>query len=211
MRLIFFCLFFCAGIASVAQDADWNDYRRKNESFSHIYDKTIRADLASFTIGGIEESLGQSPLKKLPVVQFGKDFITFDSNHVRVTIRSAAFNPIKHKMGYEAKHLVKIDNKPFYGDYGRIPPTLISAVTVTYDKDTVVFPPNAFSDLYNPGFTYTDASGNISSQDAVYLSADKRNLYIYMLNRDDSGSYEVTWIIQDKKYLRRILDYGFSK
>jgi hypothetical protein len=36
-------------------------------------------------------------------------------------------------------------------------------------------------------------------------------MYVYMLNRDDTGSYEITWVIQDRKYLRRVLDYGFSK
>jgi hypothetical protein len=211
MRITLVVFFLSFSAASLAQDADWNDYRRKNESFSRIYDKSIRADLASFTIGGIEESLGQTPLKRLPVAQFGRDYITFDSNRIHITIRSSPFVPSKHKLSYEAKHLVKIDNKPYYGNYGMVPTTMIASVLVILDKDTVSFPSGAFADLYHPGFTYNDAAGNISSQDAVYISADKRTLYVYMLNRDDSGSYEITWVIQDKKYLRRVLDYGFSK
>jgi hypothetical protein len=30
-----------------------------------------------------------------------------------------------------------------------------------------------------------------------------------MLNSSGKGGYEVTWIIEDKKYLRRVIDYGF--
>ena len=211
MRGVLTVLFFCYGFLCLAQDQDWNDYRRKTESFSRIYDKSIRADLATFTIGGIEESLAQPPLKRLPAVQYGSDFIVFDSANIRVTIRSAVFLPTRHKLAFEAKHLVKIDGKPFYGNYGMMPNTGIGSVTLLFGKDTVQVPTTAFADLFNPGFTYRDASGNISSQDAVYLSSDKRTVYVYMLNKDETGSYEVTWIIQDKKFLRRVLDWGFSK
>jgi hypothetical protein len=31
-----------------------------------------------------------------------------------------------------------------------------------------------------------------------------------MLNKDEYGSYEVTWVIQDNKYLRRVIDFGFT-
>ena len=30
-----------------------------------------------------------------------------------------------------------------------------------------------------------------------------------MLNSDGKNGYEVTWVLQDKKYLRRVIDYGF--
>ena len=203
-------LVFCT-LRSLAQDADFNDYRKKTESFSRIYDKGIRSDLASFTIGGIQESLGQTPLKRIPAVQYGPDFINYDSGDIKITIRTGIFNAGKHKLYYEAKHLVKIDNKPYYGNYGKVPGTNIAGILVLAGKDTVQIPASAYGDLYNPGLTYRDASGNVSSQDAVYLSNDKRNIYIYMLNRDDTGSYEVTWIIQDKKYLKRVIDYGFSQ
>jgi hypothetical protein len=210
MRIILYLFFFASTLDGFSQDADYNDYRRKTESYARIYDKALRSDLASFTIGGIEESLGKTPLSKLPVTAFGSNYIAFDSNHIQVTIRAIPFVIGKHKLQYEGKHLVRIDNRPYYGDYGKLPTTTISAVKVIFDRDTVTLPTSAFQDLFNPGFTYKDASGSLMSQDAVYLSADKHNLYIYMLNKDDSGSYEVTWIFQDKIYVRRILDWGFT-
>ncbi len=49
------------------------------------------------------------------------------------------------------------------------------------------------------------------SHNSVLVSADGRKIYIYMLKRESGGSYEVTWVIQDKKYLRRVVDFGFLK
>jgi hypothetical protein len=51
----------------------------------------------------------------------------------------------------------------------------------------------------------------VKSYNKVFVSPDKKKVYIYMLNRDNLGSYEVTWVIQDKKYLRRVVDFGFLK
>jgi len=56
-------------------------------------------------------------------------------------------------------------------------------------------------------FTYSDQETE-RTRDAVYKSKDGRKIYLYLFSKDDTGSYEVTWIIQDKKYLRRVLDYG---
>jgi hypothetical protein len=198
-------------MACLAQDPEYNDYRKKNENFSRVYDKVIRSDLASFTIGGIEESLGKTPLKRLPVKKYDDSYISYDSNDIQVIIQGGKFNPSKHKLFYEGKHLVKIDNKPYYGNYSKMPRNTIEKLTVIFGKDTVAIPANATADLYNPNFTFFNSSGELASQDAVYISPDKSRLYIYMLNKDDAGSYEVTWVIQDKKYLRRVLDFGFSK
>ncbi len=211
MRIVIGLILVCSGISCIAQDAEFTDYRKKTENFSRIVDKDIRSDLASFTIGGIEESLGKSPLKKLPVKKYGENYITYDSNDIQVTIKAGIFDPSKHKLAVENKYLVKIDNKPYLGNHGKVPKTTIEALTIVIGPDTIPIPASAISNLFNPNFTFRDASGIIRSQDGVYLSKDKRKIYIYMLNKDDSGSYEITWIVQDKKYLRRVVDFGFSK
>jgi hypothetical protein len=212
LRIILFFSFTGLCIAGFTQGEDYNDYRRKSESFARVYDKDIRSDLASFAIGGIEESLGKSPLKKMPVIGFANDSICFEANDMRITIRGGVFDPSRHKLIFESKHLVKIDNKPYFGNYGKVPTTRIVQLTIiTNGKDTVPVPANAIQDLYNPSFVFRDASGGLRSQSAVYFSPDNRRIYIYMLNKDDTGSYEVTWILQDKQFLRRIVDFGFSK
>ncbi len=110
----------------------------------------------------------------------------------------------------QEKHLLRIDNHPYYGGkIGDVPKTTIEAVTVVVDKDTVPIPPAAFSDLYDPKFSFSE-SGSTRTRNALYLSADKftHTFYIYMLNIENGGS-EFTWVIRDKQYLRRIVDFGF--
>jgi hypothetical protein len=76
------------------------------------------------------------------------------------------------------------------------------------NNDTVFIPPAAYSDLYNLNLTYLD-KGVERTTDAVYKSKDGNTIYLYLFSKDKTGSYEVTWIFQNRKYLRRVLDYGF--
>lgn len=195
----------------LAQNDDFPDYRSKKDLFTRITEKDIRRDVASFSMGGIDESIGKLPLKSLPVTAHGSNFITFESDNIQVNITSGKFDPSKHKLGYyDNKYLVKIDNKAYFGDYGKVPKTTIESVTIIVARDTIVLPPVAYSDLYNPIFTYTEG-GVQKSHNNVYLSADGHKIYVYMLKQEQGGSYEVTWVIQDKKYLKRVVDFGFLK
>jgi hypothetical protein len=150
---------------------------------------------------------------RIPVTNYGNNFITFEKDNIKVEIKSSPFFPTQHRMDYAeegSKYLVKIDKKAYYGGYGSVPKTEIASITVIMDKDTVAIPATAYFDLYNPSLTYSEG-GNQKSYNGVYLSPDKRKMYIYMLSRDNTGNYEVTWIIQDKQYLRRVVDFGFLK
>lgn len=211
MRIFLFAFFLQSTICSFAQNEDYPDYRSKKDFFSRITDKDIRNDLASFTIGGIDESIGKLPLKSLPITGFANDFITFAGSNIQVKITAAPFDKSKHKLGfYEEKYLVKIDNKPYFGNYGKVPKTMIQNITVVIDRDTIAIPPAAYMDLYNPIFSFSD-HGVQKTQDKVYLSNDGHKVYVYLLKQEVGGSYEVTWIFQDKKYIRRVVDFGFLK
>jgi hypothetical protein len=213
MRWILCLLFAAVSIAGKAQDDDMPDYRSKKDSYTKMAEKDVKNDLATFTMTGIDESVGKTPLVRIPVTDYGNNFVRFEGNNIKVEIKSSPFFPTQHKLDYadeKNKYLVKIDKKAYYGNYGITPATQIGSINVIVDKDTVGIPPTAYFDLYNPQFTYSEGS-NQRSFDGVFLSPDKRNIYIYMLNRDTNGGYEVTWVIQDKKYLRRVVDYGFLK
>ncbi len=200
-------------IGALAQDEPMPDIRNKRESFIKYPKGEIRDDLATFTIGGIDERIGKKPLERLPATDFNMHSITFEGNNAKVIISSGAFDAGKHKLFYYygKKYLVKIDGKPFYGDYGTIPTTAITSVTVIVNKkDTVAIPPAAYADLYHPDFTYSDG-GTIKTHNAVYLSADKKKMYIYMVNSEAIGKYEVTWILQDNKYVGRVVDSGIMR
>jgi hypothetical protein len=187
---------------------DYQDTRRKNESFIKLPKAEIRADLASFTLSGLDEAVGKEEITKVPFTTFSSDSMNFEGGDIKVTIRLSPFNPAKHKLDYDEKYLIRIDRKAYYGNYGNVPKTYISSVRMIIDKDTVTIPAAAYADIYNVNLTYTN-KGSLKSRNGVYKSKDGHRIYIYLFCKDDTGSYEVTWVIQDKNYLRRVLDYGF--
>ena len=214
MKFALSLFFLSLTLCSLAQDDEsLPDIRNKRENFVKYPKGPIRDDLATFTLGGVDERIGKSPLQKLPATDYTSNSITWEGGNIKVIITSNRFESSKHKLFYyhDNKHLVKIDNKPYYGDYGKVPNNGIASVAVIVDKDTIPFPPTAISDLYHPEFTYHDGSGTIRTRNGVYLSADKKNIYVYMLNAEAVGNYEVTWIFQDKKYVGRVVDTGLLK
>jgi len=205
-----FTFLFLANLFSTyckAQD-DLPDARRKTESFARFHIPQMRADLATFTLSGIGESVGLTPLKKITYSSLGDDSIVFDKDGIKAKVKIAPFDPSKHKLSFDEKYLVRIDRKPYYGNYLKTPKTRISEVSMIIDRDTVAIPPAAYDDLFNLNFTYLD-KGVERTTDAVYISKDRQIVYLYLFCKDNTGSYEVTWIFQNRKYLRRVLDYGF--
>lgn len=193
---------------SKAQDLDFQDTRRKTESFARLQPKEVRADVATFALAGISESVGALPLQKIPYTSFGPDSMTFEGDGVKATIKIARFDASQHKLSYDDKYLVRIDKRTYYGGYGTIPKTSIADITMMIGKDTIVIPGIAYSDLHNVNLAYND-KGVQRTTNAVYKSKDGSRIYLYLFSKDNKGSYEVTWIIQNKKYWRRALDYGF--
>lgn len=210
MRTLFILLFTAFTFSAFAQD-DIPDYRTKRDNFKKLLDKDIRNDLARFTLGGLDESLGKEPLKDMPVKSCDKNSILFESDTMQVIIKSAPFEPAKHKLQYYEKYVIKIDNKPYYGSFGKPPKQYIATVLIITGRDTISLPPVAVNDLYDPSFCYTDAqTRKLKSHCGVYFSTDMKRIYIYMLNNETTGGYEVTWVLQNKQYVKRVLDYEFN-
>lgn len=209
MRIILPILLLCSTLA-LAQDDEFRDFRNKKDNFVKVSQKDIRSDLASFLMAGIDESITKLPLKSVPVKAYGSDYMTFANDQIQVTIKTGVFDETRHKLLFDNKHLVKIDNKPYYGNYGEMPRTTIASITVLVGKDTVAIPPTAYFDLYEPSFFYQDKDGTSKTRNGVFLSNDGRSIYIYMLNTAYKGN-EYTWVIQDKQYLRRVVDFDVLK
>lgn len=194
-----------------AQDPAYPDYRSKKEGFLKVADKSMRADLASFAIGGLDESMGKLPLKKTAPTAYDRKSISFRTDNLEVKVTTGPFDPNGKKLMMSEEYLVKINSKPFYGSYGQMPKTEIKEVLVLFGKDTVKIPPVAYNDLYDLNFTYRDKSGVERTGCGIFYSGDGKRIYIYLLSRDTQGSYEVTWVIDNGTYVRRVLDYGFTK
>ena len=197
-------IFFAA--QSLAQNDDMPDSRRKTESFERFHTPDVRAELSQFTLSAIGEGAATTPMEKVPYTSVGEDSIVFEGSGIKAEVKTAPFDQAKHKLNYDEKYLVRIDHRPYYGDYGKVPKSEISSIIMIIRGDTVVIPPLAYSDLFNLHFTYLD-KGVERTTDAVYISKVGQRVYLYLYSRNRTGSYEVTWIIQDRRYLRRILDY----
>jgi hypothetical protein len=186
---------------------EYQDTRRKTESFVKT-PPDIKSELSTFTFSGIDEGIKREPLVKIPFTSIGTDFITFEAPDIKATITTTPFDASKHKIDYDEGYPIKIDRKTYYGGYGNIPKTQVNAVRIIMGKDTVVIPPSAYADLYNLNFAYSD-KGTQRTTNGIYRSANTHRLYLYLFCKDKTGSYEVTWVIYDKKFVRRVLDYGF--
>ena len=207
---IFLLILLCSILNISFAQSDIPDYRSKKDNFLKMQEKDIRADLSQFTFGGISESLTKHRLDALPVKSLNNDAIIFSNDTVVVRITTGTFDPTKHKVTWYAdKYAVKLDNHAFWGTENTVPKHTITSIVAIVEADTVVIPAEAFADLYEPHLYYTDSKGSGKTYCNVYRSADRRKYYIYMLNGEGTGRYEVTWIIQDKHYLRRVVDWVF--
>ena len=199
------------GVSAVAQkqkkNYEYQDTRKKTESFAKL-PPDLKAELSTFTFSGIDEGIKKEPLAKVPFSSVGADFISFEAPDIKATITTAPFDSKKHKIDDDEGYPIRIDRKTFYGNYGTMPKKYISNVTVVMGKDTVAIPAAAYADLYNLNFDYID-KGTKKSVNGIYRSANPHRLYLYLFCKDNTGSYEVTWVIYDKKYVRRVLDYDF--
>ncbi len=206
----FWVLFLMLSFVSplIAQ-SDLPDYRNKKDNLLKLREKEIRSDIASFALAGITERTGRAPLQVIRPASYNEKQLLFEGNNVKVIVTKDFFVPENHNLAFEEKYLAKIDKKPFYGSLGSVPLTSITGVTVLIGSDTIAIPKTAYNDLHNPAFFYRDASGNPKTLNGVYFSPDGRKIYIYLLNRNGNNSYEVTWVIQDKTFLRRVLDFDF--
>ncbi|MBS1744582.1 MAG: hypothetical protein JST21_00285 [Bacteroidetes bacterium] len=210
MRIII-TIILCSCLHNLyAQYDDLPDYRSKKDNFLKMQEKDIRADVSQFTFGGIAESLTKHRLDAIPLIGAKDDTLVFSNDTTTFQITTGSFDPTQHKITwYDDKYAVKIDNHAFFGTQYTVPKHTITSVIAIIDADTVVVPLSAFADLYEPKFYFTDANGNKKTYCNVYRSADKRKYYIYMLNGEGNGRYEVTWVIEDKHYLRRVVDWDF--
>ncbi len=199
--------FVFANAQKAKKNYEFTDTRKKTETYAKL-PPDIRADLASFTFSGIDESIGKKPLQKIPFTAFGEKYMTFEGDDIKATLTTSAFEAWKHKLDYDEQYIIKIDKKPYYGGYGAMPKNYLSKITMTIGKDSVIFPPAAYTDLNNLNFTYNDKSTQRSAS-GIYKSQNGHRVYLYFFCKDNTGSYEVTWIIQDKRFVRRVLDYDF--
>jgi hypothetical protein len=192
---------------------------KRTDSYEKLPPGKIRTEISNFIIEGgnyeKRDSLTKVHLEEIPVKVYTDSCILFKKGPLSVKITSASFDTTNKKLGYfidneNSSFLLYIQGRPFWGTDGGVPTEIIRQIVVRDGQTQVMLPDSAIKDLFQPNFCSPDNhSGGLYCHTHIYRSKDKRRIYIYMLNSDGAGGYEVTFVLEDKKYKRRIVDYGF--
>src|SRR5215831_5989657 len=100
MRIMFCVMLLTCSSACLAQDEEIPTYHNKWESFSKMREQDLRADLATFTLGGLDESMDKQQLTYIPVLSYDNNYIEFNQDNIHVKIMSGMFDQSKHKLQY---------------------------------------------------------------------------------------------------------------
>jgi hypothetical protein len=211
MKYIYLILFLLSSSLLYAQDMNVPDYRTDKESFKKVKKKRLRKELATFTVAGGDNYNQSIGLTEIPLKDHADNYATFNQDSLSVTIMTGIFDKAKHRLLFYEQSLIKIDDKPYWGTAGDLPATCILSVRVSIGDTIIEIPFEAVNDLYDPNLCWTDAKNKgTNCRTGVYTSGDGKRIYITMMNGGEAGQYEVTWIIEKGKYLRRVIDTDFD-
>ena len=200
--------FAIISLNAFAQDDVIPDLRGDKESLDKLKDKTLKAELSTFTDAGSNIKNKTVNVLGIPLTEYSDAYSIFEEDSAKFKIVTGNFNRSLHKYSAINGDNIKIDNKPFYGTDGNLPTKQINSIFVIIGSDTVKIPKIAFTDLYQPSLSWKEDSKTVGFL-RVYSSTDKKRFYIHMQNSDGAGFYEVTFMIRNKKYVGRVIDYGF--
>jgi hypothetical protein len=195
---------------------------RNAESLLRLTDTVVRKEIASFSVKGASlEKADTSPgmeMRAFRLMRSNDSMAYFNDKNHYIYIYSSRFKATLRKLSYAkepASRLLLIDNKPFWGTDGQIPAVQIDTLFVVLHSHFLVkIPASALVGIYEPNFiSYRRpkrkkkaAKIPVPSHYKILQSADRRRIYIYMVNGTNAGKYEVTWAIVDGKYYTRVVD-----
>jgi hypothetical protein len=184
---------------------------KDDESFLKLPDGVIKREIASFNIKA-SSSLNSFPkisVNELPL-RFCKEYgAGFYKRGYRIFIHAENFDTTGHRFFYDEtqkQHLILIDNSPYWGTNGEVPKRKIKNIVFEQMAFAMYLPDSAFKGLYEPNFIRKANGKKTTAYCKVFQSKDRKQLYIYMLNGYDSGSYEVTLVLRNGKYYTRVID-----
>lgn len=123
--------------------------------------------------------------------------LSISDDSIDFSILLKPFNVKEHKVKRNIQGFVEtIDGTRPWGVDGGLPNTEISSLTFKIKGKSVVFPIEAYKDLYEVGL------------ECMNLHFDsKGNIYIYFpCSSDGAGGYFAAWVIRDGKYKKRYVD-----
>ncbi len=207
--------FISLGLQANAQEGEYvvPDYKGMMESYFSLKDSTIRAEIGSFSFTGSMLGIsGKAPLRQFELHSQTKYTITLAHDDKKVHVSKMPFYSSGHRFGFYGpqNHLYKIDGRYFCGFDGRMPTRRLVYIRVYIGEQQIDLPVRAFRDIYEPNFCSRQGLfGRWECNTKAFLSEDGERLYIYMKNSRIPSLYEVTWIIENGKYLGRVVDYAY--
>lgn len=140
----------------------------------------------------------------------------FQNGEVTVEMEIEPFKKSSHVVSYsnypdsKTKYVYAIDHAPYWGHDGGVPTNQFKKLACRFGATTINLPQKALRGLY--GHKYTGFGNDIKATEkycSVYRTQDKKRYYLFMWFSDGAGAYEVTWIFENGKYLRRVVDTGY--
>lgn len=209
MKNLLLTISLLISISAFSQEA----FDENKEGFDNLPKGTLRKEIACFSSWGESEKNNSLKPGKTIITAGSKNSMTFKRENVTVVLRIKPFDKSKYTIKRDKDgHIVALNNKHVFGrDYDNEPPsTVMQSVMVVIGTDSVRLPPAACENLFQPRIC--EPGGARETKDScpkIFISDDKKRIYIFSWHSDGAGFYEVTWIIQDKKYLRRVVDFGY--
>ncbi len=195
-------------------------HRNRSDCWDSLKNKLYRSELACFTIeaGNHEkrDSLIAAHLTRFNLEKCSDSSLFLRSGTTKVELYAMPFDTnntkaftVVNNAAYK-NYLLLIRDHPFWGTDGAFPRKKLKAIKTEFAKTQLVLPDSAFDDLYEPNFCFLKAKQTKAyCLTEAFYSKDRKRIYVYMLNGDGAGGYEVTFIIENKRYIGRVVDYGF--
>jgi len=178
--------FFCMEAEGNWRPIDYN--KNGKDKFGYIYNSRTKS-LEEFT------SINTKVVKENSLI--------LSSDSIQIHIETEAFDVNRNTLTYNTQNgynnLTKINNKPYYGTDNEIPTRKYKFIKIKVGQKMLQIKGSEISDLFEP---------NLDSTFATYDSSTHR-LYLFASNSDGAGGYEVLWVIENGKYIKRVIAYGF--
>lgn len=151
-----------------------------------------------------------SDMPKLKYISENENKVIYGNSSLKIEIETAKFDAKKHIIKNAKGRLVKtqsgysgattIDGLQIWGTDGNIPSKEIKSIKIIYQDTLLVLCPSSIKNIFEP--TIEPEHTQIS------IGADNE-IYIWLQNSDGAASYNVIWVIVNKKLLYRFTRLSF--
>ena len=151
-----------------------------------------------------------SDMPKLKSISENGNKVIYGNPSLKIEIETAKFDAKKHIIRNEKRQFVKtqsgyadattIDGLRIWGTDGYIPRKEIKSIKIIYQDTILVLSPSSIKNIFEP---------NIAPEYTKISIGANNEIYIWLQNSDAAASYNVIWVIHNKKLLYRFTRLSF--